>query len=72
MLETIIIGALAKLGMALIGLFMLFIALRVFDRLGRVNFRRSLNKIERHPIAAAVYFSARFLGVCFVLAVTLL
>jgi hypothetical protein len=40
-----------------------FLALRLLDRLGGIRFKVVLVALQRDPLAAAVYFSARFIGI---------
>lgn len=49
----------------IIGLGVIFLALRLFDKLVARHFTDSFEKLYENPIGLGIYLGLRFLGVCY-------
>lgn len=64
MTEILATSALLTIAHALFALVAAWYLLRVFDQIGRVNFRATMMRITQDARSAALYFGCRFIGVC--------
>nr|WP_245634998.1 hypothetical protein [Marinobacterium profundum] len=64
MAEVLTANAVITLMYALFALFAGWLALRALDVLGGVDFKTTAWRISSEPLSAAIYFGARFIGVC--------
>ena len=60
-----------RLALTALGLALLFGALRVFDALGGTRFTQVLRQLEMVPMAQAVYYAARFVGIALLIGLLL-
>lgn len=66
--QIVILSTGLKLGFAAIGLYLLVLGLRWFDRRAGLEFKAKIvPMLESHPLAAAIYFAGRFLALCILL-----
>jgi hypothetical protein len=69
--EFIGLAALLNLGYAAAAIIMTVYLTRWLDRRARVRFPSILERITHEPLAAALYFGARFLGACLLVGLVL-
>lgn len=64
MTEMLTASAVITVLYALFGIFAGWLVLRALDFIGGVDFKRTVRGISYEPLPAAIYFGARFIGVC--------
>lgn len=72
MLEVILAGMGTKLVLAFIAIGIMLMTLRVFDYFAGIKFRSGFDTIEQSPMALALYFGLRLIGISIILAGALL
>ena len=71
MIDVLMTSSAMTLGFALLALLMGWLALRVLDRTGGVNFKETMGRISYEPKPAAIYFGLRFIGMCLLIGLVL-
>ncbi len=64
MFELIGVSFLTSLGYALAALLILFLGLRWLDARNERPWKETIEKIREEPLAASIYYAARWLGAC--------
>lgn len=66
MQEMLVAGSVNRIVFALLALVMIWLLLRLFDRMSGVKFKRVMHeRISTDAAASAWYFGLRFVGACY-------
>ncbi|NOQ32453.1 MAG: hypothetical protein GQ570_15195 [Helicobacteraceae bacterium] len=66
--EFTLLDTLIRVGLVIIASTMLFMSLRIRDRIAKIDFQESFKIMQGDPIALSIYYSTWVFGLCIITA----